>query len=62
MQNVLKNATSRHQNPKVRDKMTVVAAFSLALLEMGQAVLLASCLSLFPKDMAVPPEFRCSIL
>jgi hypothetical protein len=42
--------------------MTVVAAFSMILLEMGQAVLLASCLSLFPEEMAVPPEFRCIIL
>jgi hypothetical protein len=62
MQNVLKNATSRHQNPKVRDGMTVVAAFSLDLFEMGQAVLLASCLSLFPEDIAVPPQFRCITL
>lgn len=52
MQKVPSNTRHRDQNPKVRER--AIAVINLALLEQCQAAVLASQLSPFPVDVAVP--------
>lgn len=42
MQKVPSNTKHRDQNPKVRERRTTITAINLALLEQGQAAVLAS--------------------
>lgn len=44
------------QRPQLRNKVTAIAAICAALLELHQAIVLASWFSVFPVNMAVPLE------